>query len=206
MNPFSILIVIILFAFAAPESRAHLRNDNPRASISFVGEHSFTGSPGSLLTRRFVVRVVNSQGVPLPGLRVQFFSNITVTCCGGPPGPPASFYGDFEGSVDPLNIRSDADGMATSPAFRVGEGGHDVVAAVYGSAAPENAVVGWPSLAAFFHVNHVVTEPPEPDRAGGAPGPVALPAISLPGLAFLVLAVIFMACGAKQRRRRNRWS
>lgn len=207
MNRVAVLIALILFAFAAADSRAHLRDDNPRASIAFVGEHSFTGPPGSVLPRRFVVRVVNSEGEPLPGLRVQFFSDITFTCCGTPPGPPASFYGEFEGSADPLNIRTDANGTATSPPFRVGQGGHDVAAGIYGFAAPENAAaVGWPSIAATFHVNRVVTEPPEPDPAGGVPAATALPATSVPGLAFLVIAMVLVAAAARQRARRHRAS
>jgi len=202
MQKFAVIVFAFLLAFAAPASLAHLENDNPRASIAFVGEHAFFGPVGSELPQRFKVRVVDSHGSPLRGLKVWFFPNAIVTCCGATePPPPASQYGAFQGIENPLGILTDANGVATAPPFRIGVVPHDVAAGIYTVGGPENAVVGWPPLVAYFHVNHVVTEPPV---TGGGVQPVALPTTSLPGLAGLVLATALAAFVAMHRRRRQR--
>lgn len=186
--------MLLSLSFAAS---AHLENDNPRASIAFVGPHVITGQPGVTRQGPFQVRVIDIQGAPMAGLKVWFYNNQRIDVPENPPSPPAS-PGSFQGAQDPLGIITDANGVATSPPFRFGVGGHDVVAGVYGVAGPENAVVGFPSLVAYFHVNYEPQEPPPPPPEvidplpQGTSNAVTLPALSAPALAIFAFGLVIL--------------
>ncbi len=185
----------LLFLTLSFTASAHLQNDNPRATIAFLGPHVITGPAGSIRTELFKVRVIDAQGTPMAGLKVWFYNDGQVTIPENPPLPPVS-PGSFQGPEDPLGVITDANGVATSPPYRIGVDGHDVVAGVYGIGGPENAVIGFPPLVALFHVNYVPQEPPPPEIIPipqGSSGTVMLPASSASTLAIFALAVVMLA-------------
>ncbi len=189
---FSTALLLLVLSF--PVS-AHMQNDNPRASIAFVGPHVITGPAGELRPGLFKVRVIDSEGAPMPGLKVWFYNNAPVGTPENPP-PPVSF-GSFQGPENPLGIITDANGVATSPPYRIGVSHHDVVAGIYGIAGPENSAVGYPPLVAFFHVNYAPPEPPAspppPSPPQGTSSAVMVPASSMSALALLALAGAILA-------------
>jgi hypothetical protein len=195
MRKFANAMIFFVLLGMASSSEAHLENGNPRYWITFVGSHSFSGAPGSIVPQRFKVRIVDNQGRPAAGLNV-WFGNNGMACAGGcPPLPPGSYYGSFEGSENPLEIYTDADGIATSPPYRIGTLLQDVYAGVF-SFNPANANVGLPRLLALFHINNPVVEPPEvlqpPFVPAGDAGAVPLPLMSFSGLVALASVFAFV--------------
>lgn len=185
------LSAVLLFLSLSFTVSAHLENDNPRASIAFVGPHVITGPGGSMMPGFFKVRVIDAHGAPMAGLRVWFYNNALVSIPENPPLPPANL-GSFQGPEDPPGVITDANGVATSRPYRLGFGPYDVVAGIYGIAGPENAVVGFPPLVAYFHINHVPQEPLVVPSPQGTSGAVTLPTLSVPALALFALALVLL--------------
>ncbi|SFM94843.1 hypothetical protein [Dokdonella immobilis] len=199
MHLVRVSMTLLFLSLSFPAS-AHLENNNPRASIAFLGPHVITGPAGATMPGLFKVRVIDAQGIPMAGLKVWFYNNLTVGTPENPP-PPAS-PGSFQGLEDPLGVITDADGIATSPPYRIGASSHDVVAGIYGIAGPENSVVGFPPLVAYFHLNYAPPEPPAsppppppeiPPLPQGSAAAVSLTAASAPTLASFVLALAILA-------------
>lgn len=182
-------------------SHAHLQNEITEAYMSFVGPHSFQGASGSILPQRFAVRVVNGQGYPIPGLAIMFAADRPVfgnPGCTSPCTPaPTGIYGEFLDESAAHAVITDANGVATAPAFKVGSSPHEVFAMVTHNAAAVG--IPFPRPTGWFHINMPgVVEPPQTPIpqpiVGGTPvASTSLPSTTAWGVMLLVLGIAGLA-------------
>ena len=175
-------------------------------SISIMCRDTFMAPAGTVLTDRFTVRVADSDGNPMPGLVVWFFAD----CPLGVGSLPPCRAGEFMSDQSPLDIRTDANGVAVAPPYKVG-GAVDVAAALYGFAKENKEIAHATPLITFFHINHrandaffhpPVPAAPEPE-AEPPPQPLAAPPTAVPASspwALLVLAALLAGFAARRRR------
>ncbi len=184
--------------FAATGASARVVNRNPNCTIAIVGaDTAFVSSPGQVLPDGFAVRLTNPQGIPLQGLKVQFFVDAQLSFGESPPPnpplPPVEMYGHFaEGHIV---ATTDAQGIARSGPFTAGtiSGTYEVAAPVYTGFFPENgAVCGTVSgPLAFFEISQGF-------------GSAALPATSFTSLFALALLIAFVALAHAYRTLKQR--
>lgn len=184
-------------------SHAHLQNDITEAYMSFVGPHSVQGAPGSILPQRFAVRIVNGQGHPIPGLSIMFGANRTHSGdpgCTSPCTPtPTGIYGEFLDEPASHAVITDANGVATAPAFKVGRNPHEVFVLISTNAVSRG--MPFPRPTGLFHINMPgVVEPPQTPIpvaqpiVGGTPvAPTSLPSTTTWGVMLLALGVAGLA-------------
>ena len=160
--------------------------------IETVSGQGQTLSVGSVASQPFVARVVRTaDAVPMPGVRVVLFPNISF-CIPLDPNcqePPIDLYGEFEPPFDG-SLTTDSQGLATTPPFRAGSlpGSYEVAAMIDPN---QSGIVAAPGQQiALFQITQTA-------GAGTAARPVPGP-----GIAFLILlALLTMAVALVQLRR-----
>ena len=149
------LIVMLAFVGISAAIAADGVSGNGIATIAINGPGHYTVRPNQTISPSFVVKVTDASGNPLPGLNVQFFINSSLCAplapCNSPPA--GGLYGHFVDAAS--HIPTNADGIATSPAFVAGSaaGGYQVAAWVDGALEDStNAIIGTTPISVFFDV------------------------------------------------------
>ncbi len=120
LSPRSRLIATIALFCALPAAAEPVR-------LVLLSPPAQVAASGDLLSSPLLVRVERASGEPISGVQLSFTANAIV--CQDPPlpgvpCPTSEWYGDFEGAPpatpNTIVVTSDADGVATTPLFRVG--------------------------------------------------------------------------------------
>lgn len=128
-----------------PASAQSASASNPNATLSIVGNAVLRLAPGATIDHPFTVRIVDSQGAPLAGLGIQFFTDGCLPLPLQPdPCPPAEVYGHFSDQSVADRVISDVDGNAVAPEYVGGStaGIYWVAACIFVADYPENAIIG----------------------------------------------------------------
>ncbi|HVT31255.1 MAG TPA: hypothetical protein VHE32_01305 [Rhodanobacteraceae bacterium] len=141
------MLVRLFFACALLASQiANAQSaSNENATLSLTGDAIVRVVPGAEAALPLSVRVVDAHGAPLAGLVVEFFADACVPPPSRPdPCPRSGTYGRFADAAGARHALTDADGVATAPAFTAGAlpGAYDVAACLFPQLHPEDAIVG----------------------------------------------------------------
>jgi hypothetical protein len=118
---------------------------NESGTISISGADAFAlAAPRSQVPEVFAVRVVDTQGKPVPSLTVTFLTNYEFCIPMAPECsvPEDSVYGHFANDANNVDVLTDADGVATAPYAYIGgiePGTYTVMALVALSESAANA-------------------------------------------------------------------
>jgi hypothetical protein len=146
----------VLASFAWQTVRAQ-NASNENAVLSLTGETSARIAPGAEVELPLSVRIVDAHGAPLAGLVVEFFVNACVPPPSLPdPCPLPGTYGHFADAHAARNAVTDADGVASAPAFVAGSlaGAYDIAACLFPKLHAEDAMIST-TLCVYLHVLQV---------------------------------------------------
>lgn len=162
------ILLIVFWAPVATWASAEVRNPNPNAVLSIVGNPNpwiLFRTPGQVLEEGFAIKLVSPSGEPLRGLEVDFTVNHPVQTLqppGTPPSPPAALYGQFAGPHGWALAYTDDEGIARSGPFKGGNlsGSYSVSVSVLVNFYPANRIlVSPPGPGAWFRVTQVLDAP-----------------------------------------------
>jgi hypothetical protein len=138
---------LVALAFCASGNAFAVSVGNPNATMTVVEGDAVRIAPDATVDPLFHVRIVDANGAPLRGIIVQIFPDSCLSFPGLPNTcAPPDLYGHFEDQDAALNLVTDANGVATAPAFVGGPGPavYLVAACVWVNGVPQNAAIGTP--------------------------------------------------------------
>ena len=114
MQFFRILLFGLLAMCMSQSGHATVSNPNPNVIISIVGDQSFTLPTSGSRLPGFTVRVTDPLGAPIPGLIVEFFTDLLLCVPLQPCNFPANLYGHFANANAGQSqyVTTDTDGIA----------------------------------------------------------------------------------------------
>jgi hypothetical protein len=191
----AVFFAILAGSIAGAARPAVAQSGLGQASISIVGPSEIVARPGQVPAERLRFRVVDAQGQPMAGLNASFLVN---TGAYFPEQPPLfGAYGFFlvpppVNTSESFDTATNADGIATAPAFRLSASSFEVIGRVGGNAAldAQRLLVTY-TITPDENAGNIVT---------GGGDAVGLPVDSSTMLTGMVLALLGLACWRLRRR------